>query len=253
MGFTLYRTDEEIKKLWNDFSDEIYPLCCSYMQDTNTADKALVKVFIEMMKYELAFDNSTAAENWLFSASEAVCHDMLHNWWDSSGEYVSEDSESIEITDEFKEIIKLPYKYKLVFFLYCYKNLSAARITEITNIPQHTVRNRLHKTKQYLSEAYFDKYKEGYASLKLTAAKSFQLLELVILKAHDEEFYSNIIPEEEQNDNNYENPLYMPVDFDDMANSIALIKANLPKLLPGAVCIIAVIVISIWYFIKNPM
>lgn len=289
MGFTLYRTDDEIKKLWNDFLTEIYPLCYSYMKNENAADKALVKVFIELMKYEQDFVNTHAAEYWLLSAAEAVCSEMLHSWWENSseaaGEFfandleiqqdtasynigkaiissdheisdntVTDSPENINITAEFIEIMKLPAKFKLVFFLHCNKNFSASKIAEITNIPRHTVRNRLHGAKQFLSEISLEKYKEAYALVTLSEDKSIRLFEFVISKAHDEEFYSNIIPEEEQKDSNdYNNTVYLSEDFDDRANSIALLKSNLPKLLPGAVCIIAVVVISIWYFIRNPM
>lgn len=293
MGFTLYRTDDEIKKLWNDFSTEIYPLCRSYMQNENAADKALVKVFIEAMKYEHDFETTLEAKRWLLSETEAVCLKMLRSWWEndsvSAGEFFENELETprntapdntsgtcadrraaqkitadspadINVSDEFKEIMKLPAKFKLVFFLDCMENLSAAEIGEITGLPVNTVRNRLHKAKQFLTQTSASgttassDLRSVYSSVSLPADKSLMLLDFVVSKAHDEEFYSNIIPEEEQKDSDdYDNTAYFSDDFDDMANSVALLKSNLPKLLPGAVCIIIVIVISIWYFIKNPM
>lgn len=302
MGFDLYRTDDDIKELWNVFSDIIYPLCCSYIPDTLSADEALVKVFIDVMKHEKDFENTDEAKKWLILRTDYVCNHMLRQWWTSdsnylilnNGDFFEEqdidnyeeadtvenlectsindslntsitinnkypfECETVEITRDMKNIIKLPEKYKLIAYLYFHERLSTKDIADYMNLSQQHVRSRLHDAKVLLNcqksiTEYRSIYKDAYDKINLSADKKNYLLELLIAKAHDEEFYSNIIPEEEQTDDEYTNTFRLSDDFDDRAESIALLKANFPKLIPGVLCLIAVIVISIMYFLKNPM
>ena len=299
MGFDLYRTDDDIKKLWNDFSGIIYPLCCSYMPDTLSADVALLKVFIDAMKHEKDFENADETKKWLILRTDYTCKNMLRQWWTSDNNYLfldngvffkeddfdtseefhtddnhdhasTDDSfytdeainkypfinESVEITSEMKSIINLPEKYKLIIYLYFHEILSTKEISDYINLSQQIVRSRLHNSKLLLNDKQNfapgnSIYKNVYDKVILSEDKKNYLLELVIDKAHDEEFYSHIIPKEEEEI--YANNVFLPKDYDDKAESIAILKANLPKLIPGAVCLIAIIVIMIIYFMKNPM
>lgn len=299
MGFVLYRTDDDIKELWNDFSDVIYPLCCSYMPDALSADEALVKVFIDAMKHEKDFENDDEAKKWLILRTDYVCKNMFRQWWTSDSNYLILDNgeffeadnfdtheesdtddnhddssiddsfntdeginkypfvnESVDITSEMKSIIKLPDKYKLIIYLYFHEALSTKEISDYINLSQQLVRSRLHDAKLLLNdkqnfESGSNIYKNAYDKVILSEDKKNYLLELVIDKAHDEEFYSHIIPKEEEEI--YANNVFLPKDYDDKAESIAILKANLPKLIPGAICLIAIIVIMIMYFLKNSM
>lgn len=267
MGFDLYRTDDDIKELWNDFSDVIYPLCCSYMPDTLSADEALVKVFIDVMKHEKDFENTDEAKKWLILQTDYVCNNMLRQWWTTDSNYLILEpdidkypfvDESVEITSDMKNIIRLSEKHKLIIYLYCHEGFSTKEIADYINLSQQLVRSRLHDAKLLLSdkqsfESGSNIYINAYDKVTLSEDKKNYLLELAIAKAHDEEFYSNIIPDEEQTDDDYTDTFRLSDDFDDRAESLALLKANFPKLIPGILCLIAVIVISIMYFLKNPM
>lgn len=300
MSFELYRSNEDITELWNDFSDIIYPLCCSYMSDSLSADKALVKVFIAAMKYQKDFEHNNDARKWLILQTDYICSTMLRQWWTPESDYlVSDDAEpfedpaadncnefnlnhssdyisanssinthttinyrypfageAIEITADMSNILRLPAKYKLIVYLCCHDGYTTKEISEYISLPQQLVRSRLHSARLLLDyRPHFEKkriiYKNAYDRILLSESKKKYLLELVISKAHNEEFYSSIIPKDEEEI--YSNSLFLPKDYDDKAESIALLKANLPKLVPGAICLIAVIVIMIMYFLKNPL
>lgn len=265
MGFDLYRTDDDIKELWNCFSDMIYPLCCSYMPDTLSADEALIKVFIDAMKHEKDFENDDEAKKWLILRTDYVCCNMLRQWWTSDSSYLVLEpdinkypfvNESVEITSEMKNIIKLPEKYKLIIYLYCHEGLSTKEIADYMKLSQQPVRSRLHDAKMLLNSQKSIQenriiYKDAYDKIILSEDKKNYLLPLVINKALDEEYQSHIIPKDEEDI--YLNNMILSDDYDDKAESIAILKANLPKLVPGAICSIAIIVIMIMYFLKNPM
>ncbi len=264
MGFNLYRTDDDIKELWNDFSSTVYPLCYSYMQNALSADAALIKVFIDAMKYEKDFIDNSEAEKWLILRTDYICGNMLRHWWCVEDEYFILDdeeyssiNEAVKTTPEMNTITSLPKKYKLVLYLYCHEGLSSQETADYLELSQQTIRNRLHKIRLLTNDNLTDtnSYKSAYDSITLSEDKSDYLLKLVIAKAHDEEFYSNIKvdDEDDEDDKYYANSFHIPEDFDDKAEAIAILKANFPKLIPGAVCLIAIIVISIMYFLKNPM
>ncbi len=291
MGFDLYRSDCDIEKLWMNYSDIIYPLCFSYMQNPLSADEALVKIFIEAMKYEKDFENIDEAQKWLILRTDYVCSNMLRQWWTSGSNYLTLDNggfsedkaidnnevtysndnhdysstsdnkypfenEIVNTTCEMENIIKLPEKYKLIIYLYFHEGLSTKEIAEYINLSQQLVRIRLHDVKLLLNDSHnfiagSSIYKDAYNKVTLSKDKKNYLLELVVDKAHDEEYFSNIIPKDEEDI--YLNNLILSDDYDDKAESLAILKANLPKLIPGAVCLIAIIVIMIMYFLKNPM
>ncbi|MBQ9885442.1 MAG: sigma-70 family RNA polymerase sigma factor [Lachnospiraceae bacterium] len=261
MGFVLYRSDNELRKLWNDFSSLIFPLCSSYMRSPEASYQALINVFVEAMKYEHDFEDDTAAKNWLIICTERVCRNMLNGWWRYSDSEYELPSDAIVYDHEgfFDELAALPHKYKLALFLKYHEGLSTEEIGRLLKASQHIIRSRLHNAKAFINNADsfpdVQAFKAAYDSVVLPSHISQSLCDICISQAHDEEFDSNILPEEAMPDEGdpYQYSFRVSEDFDDRAESIALLKANFPKLIPGFLCIIAIIIIMIMYFIKNPM
>ena len=257
MGFNLYRSNEEISRLWNNYYKTIYPLCYSYFFNTTDADKAVMRVFIGCMKYEEDFDSAESEKRWLMLKSEEVCTNMVRVWWQKENyedypEYDTAYAHSDKSDNTAAKIQPLPPGYNLIFFLYYSEHLNTSQIASLTGINQAVIRSRLHSAKKLLNDCCLEITPGRYINLCKKSVPDSEkqniLLETLVNKAEDEEIVSNIVTDEdsdmEENMQMYEN--------DEKAQIHALLRANIPKLLPGIICIIIILVISIRYFINNP-
>ncbi|MNI06881.1 ECF RNA polymerase sigma factor SigH [compost metagenome] len=78
-------------------------------------------------------------------------------------------------TDMLKMLSELPDKYRLILYLYHYKQLSYQEMSEVTGLPIKTLETRLYRGKAMLKQKWLEvNHDEPYTSGKQTASAIFK-------------------------------------------------------------------------------
>jgi len=157
--------DEELQRLMDTYGNDVLRTSYMYLKDEQKAEDAFQEVFIKVYKKYDSFIGESSEKTWLIKITINVCKDILRSSWLKrvlltdrvKSENKDFDTESIIIKrDEnkllFDEVISLSSGFKDVIILYYYQEFNTLEISKILNVPEGTVRSRLHRARQILKE-----------------------------------------------------------------------------------------------------
>ncbi|WP_257141132.1 sigma-70 family RNA polymerase sigma factor [Bacillus sp. AFS015802] len=139
----------------------------TYVKDWSVAEDISQEVFLKVYKNIGKFEERSKLKTWLFSITANQCKDYIRStnrkakWWNNllqtfqnrdevTPETIILQSEENESLGE--DLLCLPVKYREVLVLYYYEELSTEEIGQLLKINGSTVRTRLHRGRQQLSD-----------------------------------------------------------------------------------------------------
>ncbi|PYI55757.1 sigma-70 family RNA polymerase sigma factor [Paenibacillus flagellatus] len=157
---------DDLARLMDEFGDRVMRIAFLYLKDVQKAEDAFQEVFLRVYRSRDRYRGVRSVATWIAAITVNVCKDMRKSaWWRrmlltpfdwtkpgaTAAESVVDRIVAEETSRELlHHVMKLRDPYKDVVLLYYYEDLSTAEIGDILNVPEGTVRNRLHRARALL-------------------------------------------------------------------------------------------------------
>lgn len=155
MEIQLLRTDSCVSEIISKYANLVFRLCIVYLKNNADAEDAFQDIFIKFFEKNPKFNDEEHIKAWLIKCTTNHCKNILGSYWNRHR--VSIDNVILPIEDKdddelVKFVMKLPFKYKSVIYLYYYEGYSSLEISKILNIKEATVRTQLKRGRELLKK-----------------------------------------------------------------------------------------------------
>lgn len=143
----------EFEKVYEEYINMVYKICLMYLKKQHDAEEAAQETFMKYLKYLPDFENQEHGKRWFIKTASNVCKNILKSsWFKRVICYDSIPESSYEETKEgiWEEVINLPYKYKIIIYLFYYEGYKTEEISKILDMKPSTVRSNLHRARKIL-------------------------------------------------------------------------------------------------------
>ena len=148
--------EQEFTKVYEEFVDDIFRLCYSFMKNQMDAEDAVQETFLKYFHSDKKFENVEHQKAWLIVTASNHCKDLLKQRWRKAkdlDDYKDIVGEEKVMVDEMMElVIKLPEKYKTAVYLYYYEGYDSREIAHLLHKPDSTIRTYLQKARKLLRQ-----------------------------------------------------------------------------------------------------
>jgi RNA polymerase sigma-70 factor (ECF subfamily) len=155
-----------LEELMNDYGQDLLRTAYFYLGDRHLAEDVCQEVFLRVYRKWSTFRGESSVKTWLMTITINLCRDKLG--MKSNREepvdpvLLKQASQSRSAEDEMlrrlsrttilKHVMELPAQYHEVLYLYYYLEMSTREIAQLTDSPEGTVRARLHRARELLSD-----------------------------------------------------------------------------------------------------
>jgi RNA polymerase sigma factor (sigma-70 family) len=160
--------------LIHKYKDKVYAIVLRMVQQPQDAQDITQECFIKAYRYLHSYDSSRRFSSWLYRIAINHCLDVKSNKQKKEGQNVNIEDVHLpdpvtpehvylkrESASELRHLIdKLPEMYRMILLLRYIHDLTYQEISDLLDIPLHTVQVRLHRAKQKLRD-YFHSKREG--------------------------------------------------------------------------------------------
>jgi len=158
-----YSTDEFKRQMTEKYFDMIYRLAYSATKDSAHADDVCQEVFYKFLKTDKEFDSEEHIKAWLIRVTINQSKSLFTSSWFKKTVPISEKENELVFTTPEKNdlhlvIKKLPQKYATVIHLFYYEDLPIAKIAQILDTKESTVKSLLHRAREKLKELLGGRY-----------------------------------------------------------------------------------------------
>jgi RNA polymerase sigma-70 factor (ECF subfamily) len=158
---------EALGQLYKRFNQLVYRTAYGISGDPDTAADLLQDVFLRLHRFAERVDPSRPLEPWLYRVTTNLAYTRVkrRRWlrplddvadWLSSKEKKPSVHYLVELDDEWQQVNRaigtLPLPQRIVVVLYYVNDLSIIEIADILEIPQGTVKSRLHYGRKTLKK-----------------------------------------------------------------------------------------------------
>ena len=155
MEIQLLRTDSCVSEIISKYANLVFRLCVVYLKNEADAEDAFQDIFIKLFEKNPKFNDEEHIKAWLIKCTTNHCKNILGSYWNRFR--VSMDNVELPIEDKeddelVKFVMKLPFKYKAVIYLYYYEGYNSLEISEILNVKEATVRTQLKRGRELLKK-----------------------------------------------------------------------------------------------------
>jgi RNA polymerase sigma-70 factor (ECF subfamily) len=135
--------------------DMVYRIALHYFGNPPDAEDTVQEVFLRLYTWEKPFDSPEHLRRWLIRVTVNACKDTLRSPWHrrrvSLETLPAEPSfEQPEQAELYREVLKLPEKYRTVLDLFYYEELTVKEIAALLRVRQTTVTTRLTRARRLL-------------------------------------------------------------------------------------------------------
>ena len=155
MEIQLLRTDSCVSEIISKYADLVFRLCIVYLKNEADAEDAFQDIFIKLFEKNPKFNDEEHIKAWLIKCTTNHCKNILGSYWNRFR--VSMDNIVLPIEDKednelVRFVMKLPFKYKSVIYLYYYEGYNSLEISKILNLKEATVRTQLKRGREILKK-----------------------------------------------------------------------------------------------------
>lgn len=144
---------KEVIRLFEEYSDDVFRLALSYLQNRHDAEDICQSVFVKLIRYKkpLTLGKEKA---WLLTCTANACKDHLKSFWRKHTVELDETIVFSSKTDQdlWEAVNSLAPKYRLVVHLYYYEGYSQDEIAEVLKISRTAVQTRMSRARNQLKE-----------------------------------------------------------------------------------------------------
>jgi RNA polymerase sigma-70 factor (ECF subfamily) len=156
---------ETLLNQWiQDYGNDVIRTAYLFLKDSTLADDIFQEVFLKAYKHMYEHRGESSVKTWLLRITINQCKDYLKSSWvkrmlltfgNEKEEKTSNLPEDIAILNEEKRqllqsVFGLSIRLREIIILHYYHELNENEIASMLNIPQGTVRSRLHRAKTAL-------------------------------------------------------------------------------------------------------
>lgn len=149
-----------------EYGTKILHLAYFYLKDRHAAEDVSQEVFLKAYRSMDDFRGDSQVYTWLYRITVNLCRDRLRSAYNQRtvlpGEMPTAHAEGDEPEAEalrrskheaiLRLIMTLPEHYREVLVLYYYQELNVVQIAEVMQLPENTIKTRLHRARQQLKE-----------------------------------------------------------------------------------------------------
>jgi RNA polymerase sigma-70 factor (ECF subfamily) len=144
-------TRQEISKLYNDYSRDVYRLALSYLHSKHDAEDICQSVFLKLLEKDVTLlpDREKA---WLLTCTANACKNHLSSFWRKNIQALDDKLvfASPEEQDLWQQLLILSPKDRALIHLYYYEGYSQEEIGQILGITRTAVQTRMQRARQKL-------------------------------------------------------------------------------------------------------
>ena len=147
--------EKDFINIYNLYNKDIYRLSYSYTHNIKDAEDITQKVFIKYYKNSSKVKEEHIKQ-WLIKTTINECKDLFRNIWNKK--VIKTDQEIIIKSTNNKEYLleNLPHKYRIIMHLFYYYGYTSKEISELTNIKESTIKQRLRRGRLLLKEENYE-------------------------------------------------------------------------------------------------
>ena len=154
------RTDDCLENVVAMYSDMVYRLAVSQVKNRNDADDVFQEVFFRYIRTKQSFVSEEHRKAWLIRVTLNCCKNIFNSVW-TKRTVPLQDTFSFEMEEEgglFRELQKLPMKYRAVLHLFYFEDMSIDEICTVLGKKQSAVKMRLSRARKMLKELLTEDY-----------------------------------------------------------------------------------------------
>ena len=141
------------EEIVEEYYRDIYKLAFIMMKDRNSAEDVTQETFLKAKRYLNNFKNTSSIKTWLYRIAMNEVKNFIkrsEKFRNAKPRYTSSTKDDFsDIRNAMEQLDR--QSYEVLFFKY-FKNLTDKEIAFILNIPEGTVKSRLHSAKEKLKE-----------------------------------------------------------------------------------------------------
>jgi RNA polymerase sigma-70 factor (ECF subfamily) len=160
-------TERFISKVWiidryEIYKTMLYRIAFSYIGNKHDCEDILQEAFIKLCYYAPEFTSEEDERRWVIRVTINLCKNHLRSFWNRNKVNLDDLAEySIEPEDNeiWKDILKLPGKYKAVIHLHYFEGYKVKEIADILKISESAVKMRLMRGRELIKielEGYYE-------------------------------------------------------------------------------------------------
>lgn len=147
------------------YQDMVYRVALHALGSPQDAEDAVQEVFLRLYTEKKPFEGPDHLRRWLIRVTVNVCRDALKSPWRRRRVSLEELPETPvfdrpEQGELYREVMRLPEKYRTVLYLFYYEELTVKEIGQVLGLRTTAVTTRLHrargKLKEQLTEVWQD-------------------------------------------------------------------------------------------------
>ena len=141
----------------------VYRLAFARTGRREDAEEITQEVFLRFLRKAPEFDSEEHRKAWLLRVTVNCCNSALRSFWhrqvgELTEEIPFEDFEEKEDLQLYRELQKLPERYRQVIHLFYYEELTVAEIGKLLHRKEATIRTQLTRARAMLKEVLGDDY-----------------------------------------------------------------------------------------------
>ena len=139
------------------YQDMVYRIALHQTGNASDGEDAIQEVFLRLLTSKKPPQGEEHIRRWLIRVTGNYCRDLLKSPWRKrrvSLETLPEEPvfQREEEAELYREVMKLPEKYRTVLDLFYYEELSVREIAEVLEIKESLVTTRLSRARSRLRE-----------------------------------------------------------------------------------------------------
>lgn len=162
-----HHKNQMIQQIAEVYGKDMWNYAFSIVGEAEIADDILQDVFLKIFEKLHTFRGGSSIKTWLLSITRNTAYNSrsklrirktlslerwTHRQFHPSAESVV--IEQIELHHAWKAVLKLPVKFREVLVLYVHHGMSVKEIAETLDVPEGTIKSRLHHARLKFAKQY---------------------------------------------------------------------------------------------------
>ena len=148
---------EPVENLIKQYQKHLFATAFSVCGNASDADDVVQDTFLKYHLSKKEFSSPEHIKAWLIRVAINKSKDINRSFWKQKSSSIDDYVETLTVSDEddkslLSEVLKLPYKYRIVIHLYYYEEYSVSEIAGILKITESNVKVRLSRGRSLLKE-----------------------------------------------------------------------------------------------------
>lgn len=154
---------ESLEWLVNEYQTNLFVTAFNICKNVEDAKDVVQDTFIAYLTSNQQFNDEQHIRAWLFRVTINKAKDAIKSFWHRNkmplDDYLQTlPFESIEDSDLFEAVLKLPYKYRIVIHLYYYEDYNIREISQILHISESNTKTRLSRGRKLLKDVLMEEW-----------------------------------------------------------------------------------------------